>query len=72
MERLVASLSSSEVAMQRRFKKDLDAQLDEYVLMVIDNIALNEMMTTEEKVREMIVFAQTLLVSKSKVMTTRQ
>ena len=58
--------------MQRRFKKDLDAQLDEYVLMVIDNIALNEMMTTEEKVREMIVFAQTLLVSKSKVMTTRQ
>ena len=58
--------------MQRRFKKDPDAQLDEYVLMVIDNITLNPLMTTEQKVREMVVFAQTLLVSKPKIMTGRQ
>ena len=58
--------------MQRRFKKDPNLALDEYVLMVIDNVTLNPEMTTETKVREMIVFAQTLLVSKPKAMTARQ
>ena len=56
--------------MQRRFKKDPEADLESYIVFVIENISIGNL-TTEQKTRELSVLCLTLLASKfpSKSMT---
>jgi hypothetical protein len=49
--------------MQRRWKKDPENDLNDYISFVIENISLGQL-TTEQQARELSVFALTLLAVK--------
>lgn len=49
--------------MQRRFKKDPQADLESYISMVIENLSIGKL-NTEQVDRELSIFALTLLSAK--------